>query len=316
MTMPEMHARYFNQLVYDEGERSVTKRSTDERKLTDEICWYLDLPSRCKSLIPAIYDYSLEPGNVFVTMEYIPWPTLTDSYLTVEGSSQLLEWEKVFEDLREVVRQFTAYSREPDITSYETMYMTKTHQRLGQFIRSSEWASAMLERGFQEINGRRLPCPSLVLERERAAIDRLLYEGRFQIIHGDYCFPNILYDHDSRSIKLIDPRGSFGAPGLFGDVRYDLAKIRHSLSGFDNIVRDRFTVSLSGQSIALSLADNLAQRALRQMWDRCLDKRLAEVRLIESLLFLSMLPLHSDRPDRQMAMYALGTLLLCSCLYD
>ena len=36
------------------------------------------------------------------------------------------------------------------------------------------------------------------------------------------------------------------------------------------------------------------------------EKRNQEVRVIESLLFLSMLPLHKDRPDRQLVMISIG----------
>lgn len=316
MNVPQLPARYFNQLSYDARERCVIKRSRDENKLSDEICWYLDLPERCKQVIPQIYDYSLEPGNVYLKLQFIPWPTLSDCFLALENKSELLQWEQAFEDLRAVLRMFACYRREPDFAAFQAMYFDKTYERLDQFTRNNQWAQALLKQGYLMVNGRRLPSPLVVLERERSVIDALLYEGTFQIIHGDFCFPNILYDRSTRALKLIDPRGSFGASGLFGDVRYDLAKIRHSLSGYDQIVRDRFVVRLSGNRLDLSLGVNSPQRALRQMWDHSLGKQLPAVKLIESLLFLSMLPLHRDQPYRQMAMYTLGAELLCSCIYD
>ncbi|MBO8162778.1 MAG: aminoglycoside phosphotransferase family protein [Brevibacillus sp.] len=316
MTAPEMPARYFNRLTYDHANKSVTKRSSDEQKLTDEICWYLDLPARLQHLIPEIYDYSLTPGDIYVTMEYVDQPTLTELFLAVGTTKELLEWEKVFADLYRVVQLFAAYPGRPHIAAYEMMYVTKTEKRLQQFLDTCGWAKPLMARGYQKINGRQLPCPTLVLERERVIMDQLLFGGPFQIIHGDYCFPNILYDRRRRAVKLIDPRGSFGTAGLYGDVLYDLAKVRHSLSGFDHIVRDRFTVNMFQDQIDLSFADNLPQRAVRQLWDSWLGDQLPAVKLIEALLFLSMLPLHCDRPDRQMAMYALGTMLLCNCLYE
>ena len=66
------------------------------------------------------------------------------------------------------------------------------------------------------------------LERAVASLSR---EGPGSIMHGDFCLSNILYDLRSRICKLLDPRGSFGASGIYGDPRYDVAKLYHSVYG-------------------------------------------------------------------------------------
>ena len=67
-------------------------------------------------------------------------------------------------------------------------------------------------------------------------------------IHGDFCFSNLLYDCKVRLVKMIDPRGEFGVPGIFGDRRYDLAKLAHSYAGgYDFIVADQFSVEVESE---------------------------------------------------------------------
>ena len=108
--------------------------------------------------------------------------------------------------------------------------------------------------------------------------------------------------------KLIDPRGSFGSVGLYGDPRYDVAKLWHSVHGlYDFITNDLFRVSLDGTRIELSIRATAAHREIEDrfagvFFDRSFDRR--EVQLIASLLFASMPALHYDKPQRQIAMYA------------
>jgi len=133
------------------------------------------------------------------------------------------------------------------------------------------------------------------------------------LIHGDLCFSNIFCDFKNKNFKLIDPRGKWGST-MFGDMKYDVAKLRHSLvGGFDTIVNGLCSTSLSEnnhitvnifkpknhQEICTYL-DNLIQNE----WD------LNEIKLIEGLLFISMLPLHKDHFERQLAFYSIGIQLL------
>ena len=71
--------------------------------------------------------------------------------------------------------------------------------------------------------------------------------SQLQLIHGDFCFNNILCDPLYSAIRLIDPRGE-AAPGNtfppgYGDSRYDLVKLYHSIGGkYDSIVNNLFKV--------------------------------------------------------------------------
>ncbi|GAA4726342.1 hypothetical protein GCM10023228_36790 [Brevibacillus fulvus] len=308
-----MRSRYFNQITYDAKRQTVTKRSLDEQKLSAEIRWYLELPAELQRYIPQIVDYSLLSQQVFVTMEYIHLPTVGQLYL--DNGLTMNEWQSFFGHIFALLRDFSRYTKDHDaISALEDMYIVKTWQRLSRFLEERKWANRIYHKGCFQLNGRQLVCPVRLLEQHEFVIRRCISTIRFQLIHGDLCFSNLFFDPERNQLLVIDPRGNFGNAGAYGDVRYDLAKMRHSLSGYEHIVRDRYEATLSGEALELKLPFTPIQKQLQHMWDDWLGSSLAEVKLIESLLFLSMLPLHRDQPKRQLALYALGAQLLTEAI--
>jgi hypothetical protein len=99
-------------------------------------------------------------------------------------------------------------------------------------------------------------------------------------------------------------------PSIFGDLRYDLAKFSHSIVGrYDQIIAGRYSMpEADGRRFCIEL-----EPAAHHTW---LEEDLASfevggraandraVRAATVSLFLSMLPLHADRPDRQQAFIA------------
>jgi hypothetical protein len=134
------------------------------------------------------------------------------------------------------------------------------------------------------------------------------------VIHGDFCFSNILFDIGHQIIRLIDPRGSFGPKGIYGDARYDIAKLRHSVCGlYDYIVADMFELEEADGRFSSTLFVNGTPRMVGAMFDRLVVDAgydLDEIRLIEGLLFISMIPLHQGHASRQRLMFLTGLTLL------
>ena len=119
-----------------------------------------------------------------------------------------------------------------------------------------------------------------------------------------------MYDNRNNIVRLIDPRGNFGGYGIYGDNNYELAKLLHSLDGkYDLIVEDLFEVNLTDEEINYRIFYNQKQDDIKNLFyeklkEYGIDRK--KIQLIESLLFLSMVPLHSDSYDRQLLMISLG----------
>ena len=129
-------------------------------------------------------------------------------------------------------------------------------------------------------------------------------------MHGDFCLSNILYNSRARRIRVIDPRGCIleQDPSIFGDIRYDLAKLWHSFGGlYDLIIAGHYQFEQIDQyTFDLSFPSSLHHKWLQEDFLRRLPSSThkLEIQALTVLLFVSMLPLHADRPDRQKAFIA------------
>jgi hypothetical protein len=145
-------------------------------------------------------------------------------------------------------------------------------------------------------------------------VERLVQSAEISIIHGDLCFNNILYDISSGVVKLIDPRGEFGgsARTIYGDVRYDIAKLRHSFCGnYDSIIEGDFDLTHDGGGAFRFLVYKDHQHEREVIFDDVIRRfgyRADQLRFIEALLFLSMIPLHADSLRKQLAFFVTAIL--------
>jgi hypothetical protein len=123
--------------------------------------------------------------------------------------------------------------------------------------------------------------------------------------HGDLCFSNILYDKNIFLLKFLDPRGAETEDQLWTNPFYDLAKLSHSILGdYDLINNSLIKVEFSSEG-AFKLSqynknyDHLKVLFINKVSQMGLD--LKTLRLAEASLFLSMLPMHIDFPNKTMA---------------
>ena len=96
-----------------------------------------------------------------------------------------------------------------------------------------------------QINGKEYLGVFQTLERLKGAITKLSNEcsNYISIIHGDPAFSNILFSPRNMIYKFIDPRGNFGIDTIYGDYRYDIAKLRHCYHGkYDEITNNLFEI--------------------------------------------------------------------------
>ena len=97
---------------------------------------------------------------------------------------------------------------------------------------------------------------------------------------------------------------------IYGDVRYDIAKLFHSVvGGYDLIICDRYNLEDDGKyELTLTLPEDQnakeRQTIFRNRSFAGHSIASASAQPISILLFLSMLPLHHDHPARQRAFLA------------
>jgi len=307
-----LESRAFNHLHVDLLSGMISKHSERAEKLIDEINYLRLLPPELAVLFPRLVDFSIDAGDPWMRLEYFGFPTLAEVFLYERLSTGA--WMRVFRRLRGLICDcFMRWPRKLDAYSLHSMYLDKPRARLDSLTGPSELLQLVRSEEPVVVNGRALAnLPAVWPEIERR-IALLSENCNGSVIHGDFCLSNILYDWRSDVCKLIDPRGSFGAAGIYGDPRYDVAKLYHSVHGlYDFIVHDLFHVSVEARTVSLQLGTAPHHHEVRAHFEQAFFPQFDrdEILLLTALLFVSMPPLHYDHPQRQIAMYVRGLQLL------
>ena len=305
-------SRQFNHMVFDKNRGIIKKKSDDQIKLSSEIEWFLKLPKNLQYVTPRIYDYCLDTDNVYVEMEYYSYPTLLELFLY--GELDEASWRKIFSRIFMVLNDFRQYKNTTNEIhkAVRSMYFDKTVSRIEK-MRNNRLFKPFFEQSII-INGIAYNSLDSILKKIDAIVsENLLSINEFNIIHGDLCFANILIDEKLNFVKLIDPRGSFGAFDLYGDQRYDFAKIMHSIDGkYDFIIKDYFSLTLHDNRIEYTIKKPTIDLypIAKEVFDDLIGNHLREIEIIESLLFLSMIPLHQENSKHQLMMLSIGLEIL------
>jgi dTDP-glucose pyrophosphorylase len=295
-----MKLRFFNSLIYDSFNGTITKKSSNITKLKQELDWYVNIPQPVKIFAPRL----VKSSKNSYTIEYYNYSSLSDILLF--GRLELHQWNSVLNKLLDFLK-FLGSVKKVKLTKkdYQDIFVTKTENRISLLIKDFDEEII----NFEEIiiNNATYKNPLKFINDKflKKLADRIYLKGIKSIIHGDMCFSNILYDLNSNIFKIIDPRGKFGNSVIGGEQYYDLAKLRHSISGdYDYIVSDLFILTQNKNRFEKGVLKNNFE--LKQLFDNKLKKKgynLEIIKNIEMLLFLSMIPLHKDSKSRQKMMY-------------
>lgn len=284
-------SRYFNSVKI--SEIGVTKQSTDIQKLRAEIAWYENLPSVFRKYVPNLIAHT---DNDY-TIEYIPSPTLHE--LLIYGNLSSSQWMRVFDRLCSFFLDAKEFFDPSNQIPLVDLLKEKTEARCKLFLSSNP-----LLQDFDCLELTKIFC--------QQNIDFLLnkiklIDSKFLgVLHGDMCATNIFWDGSSDLLMTIDPRGDSTrkSNGVYGDIRYDIAKLYQSfVLGYDFV--------LSGTSGSATTEENskMASFAKYSKIDFSgifesklfvpLELNQKEIAAIATLLMLGLLPLHADRIDRQ-----------------
>ena len=312
-------AREFNNLKVDAVRGTITKISARKQKLLDEANWYRSLPPDLEVFVPRVFRVEEGEETVSVEMEMYGYTNLAESFLY--GSGNYEDWYRIIEALMKVHHRLEQYTKPSDPDELEGIYVTKTHRRMEEIAQRVPNVYEMMKEDAITINGRSYRNISLLRQRMEEGINKLLSYDKRTIVHGDYCFSNILFDPMHYIFKLIDPRGRFkDTQTIYGDPRYDIAKLRHSAVGlYDFIVGGFFKLEQLGkEEYEFHVSSPHLSDALQGAFDeiiRSFGYNLSDIKLIEALIFLTIIPLHCDDERRQQAFYLTAIQKLNDVLY-
>ncbi len=305
--------RSFNTLCIRNG--MVTKSSHDDKKIKAEAHWYTHVPTELNRFLPKFLDQgSIDQGikqsRYYYRLEYLPLFPLNELYVHGQSAAQL--WQHVFAGIQDFFalsadkKHLQGVCIEELQQDCDYLYQQKTLSRLNKYAS----ASAVDLQQPVYYDGCELGSISDITQHCMTLAAELPFVPA--IMHGDLCFSNLLFDSKVNSIKMIDPRGidADGNMSIYGNQTYDLAKVAHSVIGmYDHIIAGQYRLvdSETPHGIEQTLhfyADNRCQLIQEAFLRTEFIAGLSSENIMPAvvLLFLSMLPLHADRPDRQHAM--------------
>jgi len=300
-----LQSRFFNYLELDEKNGIVTKKSQNIEKLKNEINWYKLIPNQIKIITPRIISSRINK-NPNLVMEHINFSTLTEIWLY--GNISYKNWQSILDDLKNIINIFQINKKVVHKMDYEQIYITKTLDRVQELISSNPIFKKLFNYEYVKINGKVYDNWNKLSEKIFLKINKLFCKEDNCLIHGDLCFSNILYNIPNNQYRIIDPRGKWGN-SVFGDIKYDLAKLRHSIvGGYDSINNGLFSIDQKDNSLKINILKPTQYEKISNNFDLWISKswNLEQIKMIEGLLFISMIPLHNEDIKKQLAFYAVG----------
>ena len=269
--------RPFNKITIN-GE-ILTKEPIDEQgdKLARrESAWYERAKGLGIDILPKIYD------TTPLQMELIKGQNIYECNLGYDEKKIILE--KIVSSLAKLHNSERVSA---DLFSVREAYFTKTFDRLSKIRDMIPFS----EERYIKVNGRK--CRNVYFYRRELEkkLDKLIETCKdFSFIHGDCTFSNMMI-RDNGDPVLIDPRGYFGFTELYGDIRYDWAKIYYSIVGN----YDRFNLKKFYLSIGENNEEGVKLRIESNNWEDMADLFLEltgsdsyEIKLLHAVIWLSL----------------------------
>ncbi len=306
--------RFFNKLKIENNKISKTVQYS--KKGEEEANWYRNTKKYIPQIAPAIINNSKDKKTY--TLEYLPMVSLSEIY--TYGKIDINYWDNIFEsisfilgDMHKCAENLIIKNRlkinNADLNNYDLeLFKVKTINRLSEFCRS------------KNIN---YPFEVSLNKNKRVNVEEIIYKicqytyqikKKYLYIHGDFCLSNLLYDSRLSTIKLVDPKGHKNENNLYEMIKcqtYDLTKLAHSLLGFydlintGEIIAESYCIKKNHIEINCNYSVDYYHEMIYkkassyEFLDNC---KLKDYLPSTVLLFLSMLPIHSDNELRQITL--------------
>lgn len=125
----------------------------------------------------------------------------------------------------------------------------------------------------------------------------LLYTKTFTYFHGDFILDNII-KYENRYI-LIDWRDDFAGEVEYGDMYYDLAKLKHNIIfNHSNILNDLYSLEVNDNSIYIDIKTNYFLIKQLEDYDKFIKENnynINKINILVALIWLNMSPLYEGK---------------------
>ena len=252
----------------------LTKEAVDaqgEKLVVRECAWYEKAIQEQIDILPDIYCRSP------LKMEYIKGKNIYEYDLVYAEKKKLL---KILVDALKKLHQSGKIPA--DSFSLKEAYYNKTMDRLSRiedlvpFARDREII----------VNGKK--CRNIFYHKRNLEkkLEKLIC-NEFCFIHGDCTFSNLMLRENGNPV-LIDPRGYFGFTELYGDIRYDWAKLYYSIVGnYDKFNLKDFRLEIDEKEVRLRISSNHWEDMEQDFFELTgADKE--EIRLLHAVIWLSL----------------------------
>lgn len=295
-----LNSRFFNHITIID-DNTIRKTSSDKTKIIAEYKWF---KNTSVFKYPKVSNLIVNDDSASYDLEYIHGRTLADLY--VNETLPLDVFNKIFTFVANKIKECHLAGCDTADLKYKdqlsSMYKKKTLERLSH-------TNIDLYTEYT-INGQK--CPKLIDIINECDVP--VEDSDICSIHGDLCFSNILlkdtYDYEGNIedyLYFIDPRGILpdGTITSIGDYKYDVGKLGHSVIGLYDMIK-------SGNLVASQVSPTEFTLDVSKMYYKiCVGTLYTTVFGEDPMwynimihLFLSMIPLHADKPDHQTTMLA------------
>lgn len=264
------NSRSFNDVQM--SKTTVFKKSKVEReKIIKEINWFSSLPAEIEIYTPRILEYNMfDEEGAWYKMEKVLSPSLREVYLFLDGSKET--WGSIFDSMFDVLKEMESFG-------YKNNFMHSVYNKTQTRI--------------DNIN---IPVENKIINEFMEMFSTYIgsYE-RPSLMHGDFCFSNLLYDFQHNRITMIDPRGE-----MLGDHYYEVAKIMHSVLFDYDFIDSELYLNMFSNTVIYNQGKEPVKELFLEYLDKYYNKEEQKyIYLICASLFLSMIPLHSHNTTNQ-----------------
>ena len=313
-------ARFFNAL--DGDDFTVTKSSTNKKKIKSEYEYYYLLPEPMKMWFVMPFDYKESKDAASYTMERVHTTDIAIRF--VHGAVGLEEFRDILERLFYFVnlRKTKEVTKEQYEEVAKRLYIGKVRERMNMLKENKYYQ--VFDNNIK--SGTEYDNIEQIVEEYEKLYEKVTLRDQSKsylaVGHGDLCFSNILYHKETALMKLIDPKGAVNEEELYAHPYYDLAKLSHSICGkYDFFNNGLYEIKIV-KDMKLSLELDFDNTEYVEIFKEYLEKNgydYVTVRLYEASLFLSMLPLHMDNVQKTFGFLLNGIKILKEveeCLKD